>query len=611
MDTLVSLGTAAAFGWSMYALFVGGAGGAGAAHPFTFTLDPSHGSSHLSLDVAAGITAFVLAGRFLEARARRRSGAAVAALAELAVREVAVLGPGAERRVPIEDLIVGDRFVVRPGDKVAADGVVVEGSSSVDASLLTGESTPAEVAPGDAVVGGCLNVGGRLVVEATRVGADSRLARITALVEQAQAGKAAVQRLADRVCGVFVPTILGLAAVTFAGWLAIGADPAVASIAAVAVLIVACPCALGLATPTALLVATGRGAQLGILIKGPEVLEQARRIDTVLLDKTGTLTTGRPSVVAVIPCEGEDSAEALLVAGALEDASAHPVARAVVAHAHELHGSVPPVHAFRALDGLGVRGEVGGRHALVGRELLLAREGVVVPDELTDALATAASQGLTGVVVAWDGRARAVITVSDTVRPTSAAAVEALHRLSIEPILVTGDAPAPARRIAAQLGISAVVAGAMPEDKVALVRRLQAEGRVVAVVGDGVNDAAALAGADLGIALGSGADAAIHASDLTLLRADPAAAVDAIQLARRTLAVIHGNLFWAFVYNMLALPLAVTGLLNPMLGCIAMSLSSVFVVTNSLRLRRFSPQCSTPREAAAARPEPQFAVRWV
>ena len=587
MDTLVSVGTLAAFGWSLYALFLGDAGVPGLRHPFSLTLGEGNGSAHLYLEVAAGVTTFVLAGRYAETRARRRSGAALEALSGLAATETSVLRGGREVRVPIGAVVVGDRFVVRPGDTIATDGVVVEGGSAVDASMLTGEGVPAEVTEGDEIVGGCVNVGGRLVVEATRIGAETRLAQITAMVERAQTGKAPVQRLADRISGVFVPAVFALAAAAFGFWSGLGAPADIAVAAATAVLIVACPCALGLATPTALLVGTGRGAQLGVMIKGPEILESTRQVDTVVLDKTGTVTTGRMTVTALVAADGEDAEEVLTVAGAVQHASGHPVARAVVRHA-ELHRvQLPEVTGFAALDGLGVRGAVGGRDVLVGRGLLLARHGVVLPDELAAAVAAAQDDGATAVVVAWDGRARGVFVVADTVRPTSAAAVAALRDLGIEPVLLTGDNVGAARTVATEVGIDAVVAEALPDDKVELVRRLQGEGRVVAMVGDGVNDAAALAQADLGIAMGTGTDAAVHASDLTLVRADLTAAVDAIRLSRRTLAVIKANLFWAFSYNCLALPLAAAGLLNPMVAGATMALSSVFVVSNSLRLRRF------------------------
>ncbi len=603
MDTLVSIGTLAAFGWSLYALFLGDAGAPGLQHPFALTLDGTHGSANLYLEVAAGVTTFVLAGRYAETRARRRSGAALQTLLGLAATDAAVLRHGREVRMPVDRLAVGDRFVVRPGDKVATDGVVVEGASAIDASMLTGEAVPAEVAEGDAVTGGCVNVGGRLVVEATRIGAETRLAQIAALVEQAQTGKAAVQRLADRVAGVFVPIVLVLAVGTFGFWLGVGAYAATAFTAATAVLIVACPCALGLATPTALLVGTGRGAQLGIVIKGPEVLESTRRIDTVLLDKTGTVTTGEMTVVDIVAAPGEDVDEVLAVAGGLQSASSHPIARAVVRRAEQRlaelrlidlgrteqdNGGLPAVTGFAALDGLGVRGTVEGRDAVIGRRLLLSRHDIALSDDLGAALAAAERDGGTGVVVAWSGRARAVLVLADTVRPTSRAAVDALRRLGVEPILLTGDGRGAAEAVAHQVGITMLSADALPDDKVELVRSLQADGRVVAVVGDGVNDAAALAQADLGIAMGTGTDAAIHASDLTLVRADLRAAADAIRLSRRTLGVIRANLFWAFAYNCLALPVAAAGLLNPMVAGAAMALSSVFVVSNSLRLRRFA-----------------------
>ncbi len=599
MDTLVSVGTLAAFGWSLYALFLGTAGTPGLRHPFSLTLDGTHGSAHVYLEVAAGVTTFVLAGRFAEMRARRRSGAALQALLGLAATDATILRAGRETRVPVDQLAVGDRFVVRPGDKVATDGVVVEGASAIDASMLTGEAVPVEVAEGDPVTGGCVNVGGRLVVEASRVGAETRLAQIAALVEQAQTGKAAVQRLADRVAGVFVPVVLVLAAGTFGFWLGVGAYPATAFTAATAVLIVACPCALGLATPTALLVGTGRGAQLGILIKGPEVLESTRRIDTVLLDKTGTVTTGEMTVVNVVTAAGEDVDEVLAVAGGLQSASSHPIARAVVRHAEQRltelgHGRLPAVTGFVALDGLGVRGTVDGRDAVIGRRLLLTRHALALPDDLVAALGAAERAGGTGVVVAWSGRARAVLVLADTVRPTSRDAVAALRQLGVEPILLTGDSRGAAEAVARQVGITTLLAEALPDAKVDLVRTLQADGRVVAVVGDGVNDAAALAQADLGIAMGTGTDAAIHASDLTLVRADLRAAVDAVRLSRTTLGVIKANLFWAFGYNCLALPIAAAGLLNPMVAGAAMALSSIFVVTNSLRLRRFAALPANP-----------------
>jgi P-type Cu+ transporter len=569
MDTLISVGVLAAFSWSLYALLSGTA------------------ADNLYLEVAAGVTTFILAGRYFEARARRRAGAALRALLELGAKEVAVLRDGHEQRIPVEQLTAGDRFVVRPGDTVATDGVVEEGSSAVDASMLTGESTPVEVAAGDAVVGATVNTGGRLVVRATRVGADTQLAQMARLVADAQNGKAQVQRLADRVAGVFVPAVIALAIATLGWWLASGAGAAAAFGAGVAVLIIACPCALGLATPTALLVGTGRGAQLGILIKGPEVLESTRRVDTVVLDKTGTVTTGQMTLLEVHTAGGVAATEALRLAGAAEDASGHPIARATARGAAERVGTLPPVREFRALEGLGVKAVVDGHAVLVGRSALLEQQDQPLPDGLAAAQAAAARQGRTAVAVAWDGAARAVLVVADTAKPTSATAVTQLRQLGLTPVLLTGDNLAAARSVAAQVGIDQVVAEVLPADKVEVVKRLQSDGRVVAMVGDGVNDAAALAQADLGLAMGTGTDVAIQASDLTLVRGDLLAAVDAIRLARRTLRTIKGNLFWAFAYNVAAIPLAAAGLLNPMIAGAAMALSSVFVVSNSLRLRRF------------------------
>jgi Cu+-exporting ATPase len=588
MDTLVSVGTLAAFGWSLYALFLGTAGAPGLTHPFHLTLARGDAGSKIYLEVAAGVTTFVLAGRYAEARARRRSGAALSALLRLAAKDAAVLCGGVELRVPVAALVVGDHVVVRPGQKIAADGVVLDGSSTVDASMLTGEPVPIEVTAGDGVVGGCLNVHGRIVVRVTRVGADTRLARMAALVEQAQTGKAPVQRLADRVAGVFVPTVFLLAATVAGFWSGIGGSPAAALTAATAVLVVACPCALGLATPTALLVGTGRGAQLGILIKGPEVLESTRRVDTIVLDKTGTVTTGRMSVVDVALADDEDLDDVLGVAGALEAASQHPVARAIARHAADRLPTLPSLSGFTTVDGLGAEGIVDGRAAVIGRPLLLDRHGIVLPSELTDALTAADARAATGVVLAWAGQARAVVAVADTVRPSSRAAVAALVDLGLEPVLLTGDRQPAAERVAVEVGIPMAITDALPEEKVEIVRRLQREGRVVAMVGDGVNDAAALAQADLGLAMGTGTDVAIRASDVTLVRDDLTTVVDAIRLSRHTLTVIRTNLFWAFAYNLLALPLAAAGLLNPMVAGAAMTLSSVFVVTNSLRLRRFA-----------------------
>jgi P-type Cu+ transporter len=568
MDTLVSMGVLAAFGWSLWALLLGTAGVPGMTHPFTLTASPGDAASNLYLEVAAAVTVFLLAGRYVEARSKRRAGAALRALMELGARDVGVLRDGREERVPVDRLAVGDRFVVRPGEKIATDGVVEDGSSAVDAALLTGESVPVEVGPGDAVTGATVNAGGRLVVRATRVGADTQLARMARLVEEAQSGKAAVQRLADRVSGVFVPVVIALSVATLAFWLGTGAGAATAFTAAVAVLIIACPCALGLATPTALLVGTGRGAQLGILIKGPEVLESTRRVDTVVLDKTGTITSGRMSLVGVHTADGVDEAEALRLVGALEDASEHPVAAAIARGARERVGDLPAVSGFRAVPGLGVEGVVDGREVLAGRLF------VEVPPALVAARDAAEERGHTAVLAGWDGRARAVLTVADTVRPTSAEAVAQLRALGLDPVLLTGDAAAVARTVADEVGITEVVAEVLPAGKVDVVARLQERGRVVAMVGDGVNDAAALARADLGLAMGTGTDAAIEASDITLVRGDPRAAADAVRLARRTLATIRGNLFWAFAYNVAALPLAAAGLLNPMIAGLAMALSS-------------------------------------
>ncbi|WP_448618388.1 heavy metal translocating P-type ATPase [Geodermatophilus sp. URMC 65] len=587
MDTLVSLGTGAAFLWSLYALFLGTAGEPGMTHPFELTIARTDGSANIYLEAAAGVTTFILAGRYAEARSKRRAGAALRALLELGAKEVSVLRGGTETRVPVDRLAVGDRFVVRPGEKIAADGVVTEGASAVDASMLTGESVPVEVGPGDAVVGATVNAGGRLVVRATRVGSETQLAQMARLVEEAQNGKAEVQRLADRVSGVFVPVVLALTAATLGFWIGASAGLPAAFTAAVAVLIIACPCALGLATPTALMVGTGRGAQLGILIKGPEVLESTRAVDTVVLDKTGTVTTGRMTLHDVVPATGEDADRVLALAGAVESGSEHPVARAIAAAATERTGPLRRVTGFANEAGLGVRGVVDGTAVLVGRAGLLT--GVDVPAELSRAQHAAEATGRTAVLVAWDGTARGVLAVADAVKPTSAEAVRQLRDLGLHPVLLTGDNATVARAVAAEVGIDEVVAEVLPQDKVDVVKRLQGEGRVVAMVGDGVNDAAALAQADLGLAMGTGTDVAIQASDLTLVRGDLRAAADAIRLARRTLAVIKGNLFWAFAYNVAAIPLAMAGLLNPMIAGAAMAFSSVFVVTNSLRLRRFAP----------------------
>ncbi|TQF03195.1 copper-translocating P-type ATPase [Kitasatospora acidiphila] len=589
MDTLVSLGTLAAFGWSVWALFWGDAGRPGMKHMFSLAVSRADAGSSLYLETAAAVTVLILLGRWLEARSKRRAGAALHALLDLGAKDVAVLRDGREVRIPVAELTVGTRFVVRPGEKIATDGVVVEGASAVDASMLTGESVPVEVSVGAPVTGATVNAGGRLVVEARRVGADTQLARMAQLVEQAQNGKAAAQRLADRISAVFVPVVILIALATLVGWLLAGGSPTEAFTAAVAVLIIACPCALGLATPTALMVGTGRGAQLGILIKGPEVLETTRRVDTIVLDKTGTVTTGKMALTAVHTADGVSEEQALRLAGALEDASEHPIARAIAAAATDRLGALPGVEGFENIPGLGVQGVVDGHAVLAGRERLLADWSQPLGAELAAAKAEAEAAGRTAIAVGWDGAARAVLVVADTVKPTSAQAVRELRELGLRPVLLTGDHRAAAEAVAAEVGIPAadVIAEVLPEDKVAQVRRLQGEGRSVAMVGDGVNDAAALAQADLGLAMGTGTDAAIEAGDLTLVRGDLRVAADAIRLSRRTLATIKGNLFWAFAYNVAALPLAATGLLNPVVAGATMAFSSVFVVSNSLRLRRF------------------------
>ena len=590
MDTLISLGVLAAFGWSLYALFFGDAGMPGMRMTFRLLPEPGGGAGEIYLEVAAAVTVFILAGRYFEARAKRRSGAALRALLDMGAKDVAVLRDGHELRIPVDRLAVGDHFVVRPGEKVATDGEVLEGSSAVDASLLTGEPVPVEVGPGDVVTGATVNAGGRLVIRATRVGVDTQLAQMARLVEAAQSGKAPVQRLADRVSAVFVPVVIVLAVATLGFWLGAGVGAEAAFTAAVAVLIIACPCALGLATPTALLVGTGRGAQLGILIKGPEILESTRRVDTVVLDKTGTVTTGRMRLVDVIPAAGVEVAELLRLAGALEDASEHPVAAAVADGARERVGELPAVESFASTQGLGVHGVVDGRAVAAGRAAWLARDWAQpLDDRLTRARRDAESAGRTVIAVGWDGTGRGLLVVADTVKPTSEQAISELRGLGLRPVLLTGDNAAAAAAIAGEVGIDPadVIAEVLPADKLRTVTELQRRGRVVAMVGDGVNDAAALAQADLGIAMGTGTDVAIEASDLTLVRGDLRAAVDAIRLSRRTLGTIKGNLFWAFAYNVAALPLAMAGLLNPLVAGAAMAFSSVFVVSNSLRLRRF------------------------
>ncbi|WP_301125676.1 heavy metal translocating P-type ATPase [Streptomyces cacaoi] len=592
MDTLISLGTSAAMLWSLWALFFGTAGEPGMTHHFELSIARTDGAANIYLEAAAGVTAFILAGRYFEARSKRKAGAALRALMELGAKEVTVLRDGREVRIPTGELAVGDRFVVRPGEKIATDGTVTEGSSAIDASMLTGESVPVEVGAGDTVTGATLNAGGRLVVEATRVGSDTQLARMAKLVEDAQNGKAAAQRLADRISAVFVPVVIVLALGTLVFWLASGAGLTAAFTAAVAVLIIACPCALGLATPTALMVGTGRGAQLGILIKGPEVLETTRKADTVVLDKTGTVTTGEMTLLETrlrkdAGAAGEE--QVLRLAGALENASEHPIAQAVAKGAAQRYGTLPAPEDFANVPGLGVQGVVEGHAVLVGREKLAEEWTLELPAELAEAKARAERAGRTAIVVAWDGEVHAVLEVADAVKPTSAEAIRRLRGLGLTPVLLTGDNKAVAEAVAAEVGIAPedVVAEVMPEDKVSVVKRLQDEGRSVAMVGDGVNDAAALAQADLGLAMGTGTDAAIEAGDLTLVRGDLRAAADAIRLSRRTLGTIRSNLFWAFAYNVAALPLAAAGLLNPMIAGAAMAFSSVFVVGNSLRLRGF------------------------
>ena len=582
MDTLVSLGVGAAFMWSLYALFLGGAGDPGMRMSFHVLPSQGTGNSEIYLEVAAAVTTFILLGRYFEIRAKSRSSRALTTLLSLGAKDVAVVSDGRERTIAIDELAVGDHFLVRPGEKVATDGRVINGESSVDISLLTGEPMPVEVGPGDAVVGAGINTSGRLVVQATRVGVDTQLARIASLVEDAQTKKAPVQRLADRISAIFVPIVIVLALATVVGWSITGADLAFAFTAGVAVLIIACPCALGLATPTALLVGTGRGAQIGIVIRGPEILESTRKVDSIVLDKTGTLTQGRMSVVdALIEADRPDTYE---LTAAVETASEHPIGRAFAAATNEIR----TVEAFSSTQGQGVRGVVDGSTVVTGRPNWLVQEwSISIPPTARDWIDDQRERGRTVVATAVDGSFGGAFAVADAVKDSSAEAVSEIKELVAEPMLVTGDNAHSAQAVADQLGIGSVVADVLPESKIAVVRDLQAQGKCVAMVGDGVNDAAALAQADLGIAMGSGSDVAIEASDITLVRSDPRSIVDAIRLSRRTLSTIKGNLFWAFAYNIAAIPLAVAGLLNPMIAGAAMAFSSVFVVGNSLRLRRF------------------------
>ena len=598
MDTLITVGTTAAFLWSLIALTLGHAGAAGMTHEFSLRPTRDDGMGDVYFEVVTAVITFVLLGRYLEKRSKRQAGAALRALMTLGAKDVAVLrrgadGTEAEQRIPIEQLTVGDRFIVRPGEKIATDGRVVTGHSAVDASLVTGESIPADVGPDSPVIGATVNVGGRLIIEATRVGEDTQLAQMARMVEDAQSGKAEIQRLADRIAGVFVPIVFGIAALTLAGWLIAGGTLAMAATAAVAVLIIACPCALGLATPTALLVGTGRGAEMGILIKGPEVLESTRRVDTVVLDKTGTVTSGRMSLAAVRVEGGTDDDRAraeehvLRRAAALEDASEHPIARAIADAGRDRLSALPAVTNFRNHEGLGVSGQIDDTTVLVGRPRFLHDHGLTIPATLETALDEAEARGRTAVVVGWDGQARGLLEIADQVKPTSHEAITRLRELGLTPVLLTGDNATTARSVAESVGIADVISDVLPQEKVDVITRLQGEGRTVAMVGDGVNDAPALATADLGLAMGTGTDAAIAAADITLVRGDLRTAADAIRLSRRTLATIKGNLFWAFAYNTAAIPLAALGFLNPMLAGAAMAFSSVFVVTNSLRLRSF------------------------
>jgi len=588
MDTLISVGTLSAWLWSIYALFLGDAGDNGMRMAFDLIPSSGGGASEIYLETASIVTTFILAGRYFEARAKRRAGAALKALLELGAKEVAILeSDGSERRVPIEQLQAGQRFIVRPGEKIATDGTVEDGHSAIDMSMLTGESVPVEVGPGSEIAGATINAGGRLIVRATKIGSDTALAQIARLVTEAQTGKAPVQRLADRISGIFVPAVFTIAVATLGFWLGAGQSTTFAFTSAVAVLIIACPCALGLATPTALMVGTGRGAQLGLLIKGPEILESTRRIDTIVLDKTGTVTTGQMALIDIVTADGVDRDGALRLVGTLEDASEHPIARAI-ATAAKADSPLPGVEGFTNREGLGVQGIVDGHAVVAGRPALLADWAMHLPAELDAARQAAEARGQTAILAGWDGRATALFVVADAIKPTSAEAIRSLKALGLRTVLLSGDNAATARTVAAEVGIDEVIAEVMPADKAEVIGRLQAEGRVVAMAGDGVNDAPALARADLGLSIGTGTDVAIEASDLTLVSGDLAAAADAIRLSRATLRTIKQNLAWAFGYNIAALPLAAAGLLNPVIASAAMAFSSVSVVANALRLRRFN-----------------------
>ncbi|WBL19652.1 heavy metal translocating P-type ATPase [Citricoccus sp. NR2] len=604
MDTLISVGTTSALIWSIIALFLGTAGQPGVVHPFELTISRSDGLGHIYLEVGAGVITFILLGRYFEKRSKRQAGAALRALLELGAKEVSILRDGKEERVSIDELSVGDEFVVRPGEKIATDGTITSGNSAIDASMLTGESVPVEVTVGDNVTGATVNSGGRLVVRATRIGSDTQLAQMAKLVEDAQSGKAEIQRLADRVSSVFVPVAIAVAVAALGAWLGAGFPASAAFTATVAVLIIACPCALGLATPTALLVGTGRGAQMGVLIKGPEVLESTRKVDTIVLDKTGTVTTGKMTLTDAITADGVDRDELLRIAGGLEDYSEHPIAQAIATGATSEVGELPTPESFENIEGKGVQGVVAGHAVVAGREALLNDWSMYLDEELRTAKQAAESEGKTAIAVGWDGQARGVLVVSDQIKPTSAEAIDQFKELGLTPVLLTGDNQTVAEQVAAEVGITEVIAEVLPKDKVDVVARLQNEGKVVAMVGDGVNDAPALAQADLGLAMGTGTDVAIEAADITLVRGDLRAAADAIRLARKTLRTIKQNLFWAFGYNTTAIPIAAFGLLNPMLAGAAMAFSSVSVVANSLRLRRFKAKANDQTAPTGSTPAP-------